>query len=212
MSAPSTPSKPHKTKRQELPDNIVRGLYLVVQPSGAKSWAVRYRHDGKPTKLTLGPYPRLGLAEARAAARETLGIVSEGNDPTADRGDAEAAEAPAGGRRQPDVRGGEAAASSNSQRAKGRRTVADIEAIIDRDATAALEGSPDRRHHRGRRASSGSRPLSAAAAPVACRPIPRLDLETVFLCREGAATSRQSGQADREPGRRQGPAAQAPAR
>ena len=29
--------KPDKNKRQEIPDNIVRGLYLVVQPSGAKA-------------------------------------------------------------------------------------------------------------------------------------------------------------------------------
>ena len=56
--------QPNKTKRQELPDNIVRGLYLVLQPSGAKSWAVRYRHEGTPAKLTLGQWPRLGLADA----------------------------------------------------------------------------------------------------------------------------------------------------
>ena len=37
------------------------GMYLVVQPSGAKSWAVRYRHGGRPRKLTLGPCPALDL-------------------------------------------------------------------------------------------------------------------------------------------------------
>lgn len=28
-------------KRLEVPDGALVGLYLVVQPSGAKSWAVR---------------------------------------------------------------------------------------------------------------------------------------------------------------------------
>jgi integrase len=69
----------------EIADGALTGLYLVVQPSGAKSWAARYRHNGKPAKLTLGPYPRLGLGEAREAAREALRIVSEGRDPTADK-------------------------------------------------------------------------------------------------------------------------------
>ena len=34
------------------------GLYLLLQPSGHKSWAMRFRrpHTGKPVKLTLGPY------------------------------------------------------------------------------------------------------------------------------------------------------------
>ena len=55
-------------RRQEIPDGLLTGLYLVVQPSGAKSWAVRYRHRGKPRKLTLGPYPALELKHAREMA------------------------------------------------------------------------------------------------------------------------------------------------
>src|SRR3546814_13165846 len=43
------------TARKEIPDALLPGLYLVVQPSGAKSWAVRYRHGVKPRQLTLGP-------------------------------------------------------------------------------------------------------------------------------------------------------------
>ena len=45
------------------------GLYLVVYPSGKKGWAVRYRHNGKPRKLTLDPYPVLELGAARERAR-----------------------------------------------------------------------------------------------------------------------------------------------
>ena len=39
--------KPDPRKRLEIPDAIIPGLYLVVQPSGVKSWAVRYRYQGQ---------------------------------------------------------------------------------------------------------------------------------------------------------------------
>ena len=41
--------------RREIPDLGCRGLYLIVQSSGVKSWAARYRYRKRPTKLTLGP-------------------------------------------------------------------------------------------------------------------------------------------------------------
>ncbi len=56
--------RPDPTKRLEVPDGLLAGLYLVIQPSGAKSWCVRFRHGGKSRKLTLGPYPALDLANA----------------------------------------------------------------------------------------------------------------------------------------------------
>jgi integrase len=44
------------TERREIPDAGAPGLYLIVQPSGAKSWAMRFRRpNGKAAKLTLGP-------------------------------------------------------------------------------------------------------------------------------------------------------------
>src|SRR5215210_1534976 len=78
-------AKADPAKRVEFHDGALTGLYLIVQPSGAKGWAVRYRAAGKPRKLTLGPYPRLPLGEARKAAGEALRIVSEGGDPAGDR-------------------------------------------------------------------------------------------------------------------------------
>ena len=71
------------TARREVPDARTPGLYLIVQPSGAKSWAVRYRHDGKSRKLTLDRYPRLGLAAARDAANSALTKAASGLDPAA---------------------------------------------------------------------------------------------------------------------------------
>ena len=67
--------------RREIPDDYMRGLYLIVQPTGAKSWAVRYRHGGKSAKHTIGPYPAFGLKQARDAAAEVLRAVAEGRNP-----------------------------------------------------------------------------------------------------------------------------------
>ena len=67
--------------RREIADDLARGLYLVLQPSGAKGWAVRYRANGKPVKETIGRYPDLSLADAREQARDRLATVALGVDP-----------------------------------------------------------------------------------------------------------------------------------
>jgi integrase len=72
-------------KRDEIPDRHLPGLYLVVQPSGAKSWAVRYRHGGVSRKHTIGPYPRIDLKHARTLAMKALRAVAEGRDPGRER-------------------------------------------------------------------------------------------------------------------------------
>ena len=96
-------AKPGSNTR-EIPDGGMRGLYLVIYPSGKKGWAVRYRRksDGKPRKLTLGTLhvpddpkakPResvaigdpLSLAEAHRLAGEMLHRVALGHDPAAEK-------------------------------------------------------------------------------------------------------------------------------
>jgi integrase len=85
--------------RREMPDGGSPGLYLVVQTSGQKSWALRFRRpNGRPTKLTLGPLdlsgneapaqPAIGhpltLASARALAAELGRQRVRGRDVVAD--------------------------------------------------------------------------------------------------------------------------------
>jgi len=77
------------TSRKEIPDGALQGLYLVVQPSGVKSWAVRYRHAGKPRKMTLGGFPAISLSDAREEARKALRMVSEGRDPATEKAEQE---------------------------------------------------------------------------------------------------------------------------
>jgi hypothetical protein len=54
------------------------GLYLQVQPSGGKLWRQKYRVDGREKKLSIGPYPEIGLS----AAREQLFM---GKDPSREK-------------------------------------------------------------------------------------------------------------------------------
>ncbi len=74
-------------QRYEVPDGLLPGLRLIVQPSGVKSWAVRTRINGRTAKVTLDRYPTLDLKEARKRARKVLEAAGEGADPRAKKGD-----------------------------------------------------------------------------------------------------------------------------
>ena len=54
-------TKANKHRRREIPDAASPGLYLVVQPSGSKSFAMRFRNlHGRHVKLTLGRLDQTG--------------------------------------------------------------------------------------------------------------------------------------------------------
>jgi integrase len=57
------------------------GLYLRVSASGAKSWVFRYQLSGKRRDMGLGPYPEIGLAEAREKAMAHRKQRHDGVDP-----------------------------------------------------------------------------------------------------------------------------------
>jgi integrase len=73
-------------KRREVRDGASTGLYLILQASGHKSWAMRFRRpDGSPAKLTLGPVdfsgaelegsPQIGMPLSLPAARQLAAEV-----------------------------------------------------------------------------------------------------------------------------------------
>lgn len=58
-----------------------KSLYLRIGPTGAKSWIFRYRADGRRHDLGLGPYPDIGLADARERATVQRRLRLDGQDP-----------------------------------------------------------------------------------------------------------------------------------
>ncbi len=61
------------------------GLYLLVSPSGARSWMIRVQSDGKRRDIGLGGLSDLTLEEARDKARALRKVARAGGDPIATR-------------------------------------------------------------------------------------------------------------------------------
>lgn len=57
------------------------GLHLFIAPTGARSWRLRYEFGGKEKLLVIGPYPDVGLAEAREARDDAKRSLRAGLDP-----------------------------------------------------------------------------------------------------------------------------------
>jgi integrase len=57
------------------------GLLLLVKESGAKSWVLRYRMDGKEKRSGLGNYPKVSLSKARELAMAFKRELAFGGNP-----------------------------------------------------------------------------------------------------------------------------------
>lgn len=57
------------------------GLYLDVTAAGVKTWRYRYRILGQREKVTIGQYPAVRLAEARARHLEMAAMVARDRSP-----------------------------------------------------------------------------------------------------------------------------------
>lgn len=86
-------------ERRRIRDALAKSLFLIIEPSGHKSFQMRFRRpDGKPAKLTLGPVdfsgselegaPQIGqpltLAAARLLAAKVHQDRARGLDPIGD--------------------------------------------------------------------------------------------------------------------------------
>ena len=58
------------------------GLCIEVRPRGSKVWRYRYRHAGNASIATLGEYPAMTLAEARAERDKARALVKKGTSPS----------------------------------------------------------------------------------------------------------------------------------
>ncbi|TQC71038.1 tyrosine-type recombinase/integrase [Pantoea dispersa] len=68
-----------KDKPYKLSDG--GGLYLLVHPGGSRYWRLKYRFSGKEKLLSLGVYPEVPLADARAKRDEAKRLLAAGQDP-----------------------------------------------------------------------------------------------------------------------------------
>lgn len=57
------------------------GLGVRITPRGKITFQIRYRYQGKPTRLDLGSYPLMSLKEARAEAQRLRAQHEKGHDP-----------------------------------------------------------------------------------------------------------------------------------
>lgn len=123
------------------------GLCIEVRPSGSKAWRYRFRHLGKASIVTLGEYPAMSLAEARAGRDKARAVVRGGASP------AHVAKA---------ERAVQMVKASNSF-----LTVA-LEFIAKREKEGMTTGSVERAHRLIERdlASIGSLPVAEVSAPL----------------------------------------------
>lgn len=61
------------------------GLYLLVDPSGAKRWLFLFRWQGKLKEMGLGGLSSVSLAEARERAGEARQVLKSGHNPIEQR-------------------------------------------------------------------------------------------------------------------------------
>jgi len=62
-----------------------KGLYLLVKPSGAKSWVMRVQVGGRRRDYGLGSFDIVSLTEARDRALECRKMAKNGLDPSLER-------------------------------------------------------------------------------------------------------------------------------
>jgi integrase len=77
-----TNAKP-RDKAYKVADS--EGLYLLVQPNGAKLWRMNYRHLGRQKTLYFGAWPEVGIAAARQRRTEAKEQIAAGLDPCAEK-------------------------------------------------------------------------------------------------------------------------------
>lgn len=74
---------PPRGKPYDVADPAVPNLLLRVGPTGTKRWLFRYQWKRKQTRISIGRYPDVGLAEARERAIAHQNQIRRGIDPRA---------------------------------------------------------------------------------------------------------------------------------
>ncbi|EHQ8143481.1 integrase arm-type DNA-binding domain-containing protein [Escherichia albertii] len=80
------------SKRIKLSDS--HGLYLLVNPGGSRIWYIKYRFGGKESRVSLGAYPLISLAEALQQRDAIRKLLAQNINPAQQRMDEKAATSP----------------------------------------------------------------------------------------------------------------------
>ncbi len=67
-------------KPQKLSDG--GGMYLQVQPDGAKYWRMNYRVEGRQKTLAIGVHPDVTVSQARERREDARRLLASGGDPS----------------------------------------------------------------------------------------------------------------------------------
>lgn len=78
-----SPTRINNAKPQAKPYKLTDGggLYLLIIPSGAKSWRYQYKLGGARGEVSIGKFPEIGVADARDRHFECRAMVERGEDP-----------------------------------------------------------------------------------------------------------------------------------
>ena len=84
---PLTDTQVRNAKPKSAPYKLAdaEGMYLLVKPSGAKYWRLKFRFGGKEKVLALGVYPDVRLPDARKRRAEAKASLAEDRDPGFER-------------------------------------------------------------------------------------------------------------------------------
>jgi hypothetical protein len=76
---------PTNGQRAYFYDSATSGLALAVSPKGKKVFVLYRKVEGRPERITIGPYPDLTIEQARGKAAELNGAIARGENPASKR-------------------------------------------------------------------------------------------------------------------------------
>jgi integrase len=76
---------PKNGQRAYFYDSQTRGLTLAVSPAGKKVFVLYRKIEGRPERITIGPYPDLTIEQARGKAAELNSAIARGQNPATSR-------------------------------------------------------------------------------------------------------------------------------
>ena len=107
---------PATGKTHDLSDAAVAGPILRVGPTGRKRWLFRFKSKGRPSRIKVGPFPKIGIAKARERALAHRLDLGDGIDPRRSARPALQAAKSAEAHRRPEVKVAAVVTATDSDR------------------------------------------------------------------------------------------------